>query len=48
MTVPGGVEANLYRFLTSVAQPSMPSPRPPTSRPLSFIPFIPGVSSIQL
>ena len=36
---------SLYRFLTSVAHPSMPSPRPPTSRPSILRPFIPDVSS---
>ena len=37
-----------YRFLTSVAHPSMPSPRLPTSRPSIRTLFMPGVSSSQL
>lgn len=37
-----------YRFLTSVAHPSIPSPRLPTSSPSIFMPFIPGVSSNQM
>lgn len=37
----------LYRFLTSVAHPSIPSPLLPTSTPSILIPFIPGVSSNQ-
>ena len=54
LRVRGAIQGDLhrhkkaYRFLTSVAQPSMPSPLPPTSSPSSFMPFIPGVSHIQL
>lgn len=40
-------KASLYRFRTSVAQPSIPSPRPPTSSPSILTPLMPGVSSNQ-